>query len=139
MFALILAALALTARAEVIDAWRGPNATALRAHALDLMAQYPLVDTHVDVPQILRTIERRPMDGIDKFRSGMPGHVDIGKIKAGKVGGMFLTVWTPCPKFMGQDEGPDYLNPLTVSHDQAVHCGRMRKLMADCPRQCRNV
>lgn len=40
----------------IVDAYLGPNATALRAHALELMDKYPLIDTHVDMPQILRTL-----------------------------------------------------------------------------------
>jgi len=38
-----------------------------------------------------------------------PGHVDIPRMRAGKVGGMFMSVWIPC------EENVEFLNPDAVS------------------------
>jgi membrane dipeptidase len=38
-----------------------------------------------------------------------PGHVDIPRMRKGKVGGMFMSVWIPC------EENVEFLNPDTVS------------------------
>jgi hypothetical protein len=111
-----------------LGAYLGPNATALRAHALSLMQSSPLIDAHVDLPQILRVLgespqtngrclmaDRRPLDAIDGVLTGLPGHVDIPRMHAGKLGAVFLSVWVPCPDFLGLDVGADFLNPLNVS------------------------
>jgi len=39
-----------------VDAYRGANATLLRNHALQLLRAEPLIDTHMDMPQILREL-----------------------------------------------------------------------------------
>ena len=36
-----------------------------------------------------------------------PGHVDIPRLREGKVGGFFWSVYVGCP---GSEEGEDYLN-----------------------------
>ena len=41
---------------DVQAAYQSSNATALRRHALQLMDESPLLDTHVDLPQILRAL-----------------------------------------------------------------------------------
>jgi membrane dipeptidase len=84
------------------------------------MHRYPLLDTHVDLPQILRTMERRPLDGVDSMKGNLPGHVDIPKMKQGRLGGLFMTVYTPCPGMQGQDEGEDFTRPLDVSYGTRV-------------------
>jgi hypothetical protein len=39
-----------------------------------------------------------------------PGHVDIPRMKAGKLGGVFMSVWIPC------EENVEFMNPDTVGH-----------------------
>lgn len=38
----------------------------------------------------------------------VPGHVDIPRIREGRLGGAFWTVWAPCPATTGEDPGPDF-------------------------------
>lgn len=38
----------------------------------------------------------------------VPGHVDIPRIREGRLGAAFWTVWTPCPASVGDDPGPDF-------------------------------
>lgn len=41
----------------------------------------------------------------------MPGHVDIARLKAGKAGAFFWSVYAPCPKEAGYDDGIDFTRP----------------------------
>lgn len=36
------------------------------------------------------------------------GHVDVPRMRAGKLGGIFMSVWIPC------EENVEFLNPDTV-------------------------
>jgi len=49
-----------------------------------------------------------------------PGHVDIPRMRTGKVGGMFMSVWIPC------EENVEFLNPDTVSRTM-VHENMLKK------------
>lgn len=60
-------------------------------------------------------LSNRPLDMIDAFQRGMPGHFDVDRARRGGLGGVFFTVWTPCPDQLGLDLGPDYLLPDNVS------------------------
>lgn len=50
------------------------------------LRRFPLIDTHVDLPQTMRVLGRRPMDEVDKLATGYPGHVDLINLKQGEVG-----------------------------------------------------
>ncbi|RXK42007.1 hypothetical protein M231_00728 [Tremella mesenterica] len=56
-------------------------------HARELLAKYPLIDTHVDTPQVLRVLSSHPLDMIDKFNTGLPGQFDIPRAREGGLGG----------------------------------------------------
>jgi membrane dipeptidase len=47
----------------------------------------------------------------------VPGHVDIPRIREGRLGGAFWTVWTPCPASTGEDPGPDFTIPTNGVRD----------------------
>lgn len=47
--------------------------------------RFSLVDTHVDLPQTLRVLGRKPMDEIDKLAHDYPGHADLINLVKGKV------------------------------------------------------
>ncbi|WVQ80942.1 hypothetical protein IAT38_003049 [Cryptococcus sp. DSM 104549] len=89
----------------------------LEARSREILAKYPLIDTHVDLPATMRTINRRPMDAIPHLNSSHPGHFDIPRARAGGLGGAFFTANAPCPGAYGRDVGPDFLEPTeTVQH-----------------------
>ncbi|WWC58196.1 uncharacterized protein I303_100732 [Kwoniella dejecticola CBS 10117] len=89
----------------------------LEAQSRALLAKYPLMDTHIDLPATMRTIHRRPMDAIPKLNSSHPGHFDLPRAKAGGLAGAFFTANAPCPGAYGRDVGPDFLEPTeTVQH-----------------------
>lgn len=58
------------------DAYRGANATLLRDHALQLLRREPLIDTHMDMPQILRELCKRDGRASLKFRSDQSATTD---------------------------------------------------------------
>ncbi|WWD09291.1 hypothetical protein V865_007414 [Kwoniella europaea PYCC6329] len=89
----------------------------LEARSREILAKYPLIDTHIDLPATMRTINRRPMDAIPRLNESHPGHFDLPRAKAGGLGGAFFTANAPCPGAYGRDVGPDFLNPTeTVQH-----------------------
>ena len=62
------------------------------ARALDLLAAAPLVDGHNDLPWALRTLGR-PVD----LAAGVPElHTDLPRLRAGRVGAQFWSVYVPC-------------------------------------------
>jgi len=60
--------------------------------ALDLLAAAPLVDGHNDLPWALRTLGR----AVD-LAAGVPElHTDLPRLRAGRVGAQFWSVYVPC-------------------------------------------
>lgn len=54
--------------------------------------------------------DRRPVETVDMLSDQFPGHVDIPRMRAGKLGGVFMSVWIPC------EENVEFMNPDTVGH-----------------------
>jgi hypothetical protein len=52
--------------------------------------------------------DRRPVETVSMLTEEFPGHVDIPRMKAGKLGGVFMSVWIPC------EENVEFMNPDTV-------------------------
>ncbi|KAJ5614908.1 hypothetical protein N7537_000022 [Penicillium hordei] len=67
-----------------------------------ILSQTPLIDGHDDFPILVREMfHNRVNDGnfTEAFVTGkFPGHVDIPRLKQGRVGGTFWSVFVPCPK-----------------------------------------
>ncbi|RDW57255.1 dipeptidase-2 [Coleophoma crateriformis] len=85
--------------------------------ALEIMEKSPLIDTHVDLPQIIRSLGRRPLEIIPQLAGNLPGHVDIPRMRKGRLGGAFWTVWAPCHGIGGEDPGEDFNNPTNALRD----------------------
>ncbi|KAG1727610.1 membrane dipeptidase-domain-containing protein [Suillus lakei] len=67
----------------------------------------PVIDGHIDLPMVARfgwrnNVTDVPLDG------QMPMHVDIPRLREGKVGGFFWSVYVGCAS--PEDEGTDFLN-----------------------------
>ncbi|WWC61447.1 uncharacterized protein I303_104031 [Kwoniella dejecticola CBS 10117] len=105
------------ARESSQTSWQAVTDDIRLQHAKYLLIQSPLLDTHVDTPQVMRVLAERPMDMIPQLGSGMSGHFDIPRAKEGGVGGVFFTVWTPCQDQLGVDVGADYLKPDNTVRD----------------------
>jgi membrane dipeptidase len=64
---------------------------------------------HREIGRKINVIDRRPVETVSMLTEEFPGHVDIPRMRKGKVGGMFMSVWIPC------EENVEFLNPDTVS------------------------
>ncbi|KAJ1326160.1 membrane dipeptidase [Microdochium nivale] len=109
----------------------------LLSHAISLMKESPLIDTHVDLPQILRSLDRYPLEAIKRLNGSAPGHVDIPRIREGYLGGAFWTVWTPCPELVGDDPGPDFNNPTHALRDALEMLDLIQAMITQHPEDLR--
>ncbi|KAL7949202.1 membrane dipeptidase domain-containing protein [Trichoderma barbatum] len=70
-----------------------------RAHKV--LSGTPLIDGHVDFPLVLRAYYGNHLDGdsfTTPFENGtLKGHVDLARLRAGRAGGAFWSVYAPCP------------------------------------------
>ncbi|KAG1847358.1 hypothetical protein DFJ58DRAFT_798147 [Suillus subalutaceus] len=66
----------------------------------------PVIDGHIDLPIVARFGWRNNVTDIH-LDSQMPMHVDIPRLREGKVGGFFWSVYVDCAS--SEDEGPDFL------------------------------
>lgn len=64
-----------------------------------ILKTHPIVDTHVDLPELARWRYQNMINGPGfKFdERGFFGHVDIPRMKEGRLGGVFWSVYTSCP------------------------------------------
>ncbi|KAH7024404.1 membrane dipeptidase [Microdochium trichocladiopsis] len=97
------------------------------------MEKSPLVDTHIDLPQVLRSLDRYPLNAIRSINASVPGHVDIPRLREGRLGGAFWTVWTPCPELVGDDPGPDFNNPTHALRDAFEMLDLIQNMIAQHP------
>ncbi|KAG2121420.1 membrane dipeptidase-domain-containing protein [Suillus cothurnatus] len=66
----------------------------------------PVIDGHIDLPILARLGWRNNVTDIHLDKQ-MPMHVDIPRLREGKVGGFFWSVYVGCAS--PEDEGPDFL------------------------------
>ncbi len=65
-------------------------------HARALLASTPLIDGHNDLPWEIRRNAAHPRDvAAYDLRSATPGHTDLARLKQGRVGGQFWSVYIP--------------------------------------------
>ncbi|CAK7265345.1 hypothetical protein SEPCBS57363_001534 [Sporothrix epigloea] len=67
-----------------------------------ILEDTPLIDGHNDFPILIRALYNNHINN-EKFRDGferdgLPLHVDLPRLRAGKNGGAFWSVFTPCPQ-----------------------------------------
>jgi membrane dipeptidase len=99
----VMAASAQRAPGPATPASQGRAATrpitdraAARAHALQILAATPLVDGHNDLPWVIREEPgmERDVDAYD-LRRKTPHQTDLARIRAGRLGGQFWSVYIP--------------------------------------------
>ncbi|KAF9231912.1 membrane dipeptidase-domain-containing protein [Melanogaster broomeanus] len=72
-----------------------------------LLDSAPVIDGHIDLPEVARLGFRNNVSGIP-LDGKMPMHVDIPRLREGKVGGFFWSVYVSCAD--SSAEGKDFLN-----------------------------
>ncbi|MBP7548758.1 MAG: membrane dipeptidase, partial [Gemmatimonadaceae bacterium] len=66
------------------------------ARAYRVLAASPLIDGHNDLPWAIREWKEHPHD-VEQYdlRRPVPGHTDLARLAAGRVGGQFWSVYIP--------------------------------------------
>ncbi|QRV76409.1 Membrane dipeptidase (Peptidase family M19) [Ceratobasidium sp. AG-Ba] len=67
--------------------------------------------TKTDLPELVRVVYKNNISAFD-LNERMPAHVDIPRMKRGRVGGFFWSVYVSC-----KDDGPDFLVPTNRVRD----------------------
>ncbi|KDQ15224.1 hypothetical protein BOTBODRAFT_31890 [Botryobasidium botryosum FD-172 SS1] len=78
--------------------------------ALEILERTPVIDGHIDLPGLVRWTYRDDIHTFD-LHGRMPGDVDIPRLRAGKAGAFFWSVWVDCPAGAGYDEGVNFTKP----------------------------
>lgn len=81
-----------------------------------ILSRTPIIDGHVDLPWLVRSAFRNNATAVEL---GVPmlGQVDIPRLRKGRVGGFFWSVYTPCPSGTDEDPGLDFLKPTSSVRD----------------------
>ncbi|KAL0072756.1 hypothetical protein AAF712_000519 [Marasmius tenuissimus] len=87
--------------------WIGGDVKDPMAAALAILDKAPVIDGHIDLPIVARGRYANNVSAID-LNSEMPLHVDIPRLRKGKVGGYFWSVYVKCAN--PEQEGEDFLN-----------------------------
>ena len=91
---LLIAALGASVSAHAQSKTLSPDAAL--AHAKELLSTTPLIDGHNDLPWTIRenTAAPRDVDAYD-LRKHTPHQTDIARMRSGKLGGQFWSVYVP--------------------------------------------
>ncbi|EEQ29186.1 putative membrane dipeptidase [Microsporum canis] len=96
-----------------------------------LMQESPLIDTHDDFPEFIRS-----MYGNDIYqknftvKDGLPLHVDFPRLRKGRVGAQFWSVYVDCPKV--SDKYDDSVYSKNV-HDTFQQIDLVQRLIQEYP------
>jgi membrane dipeptidase len=89
----------VAAEADMARLRRPTVSDSARSRAMRALAAQPVVDGHNDLPWRIREDTVRPMD-VDAYnlRKRAPGHTDLARIKQGKLGAQFWSIYIPGEK-----------------------------------------
>ncbi|KAI5826734.1 hypothetical protein K523DRAFT_322680 [Schizophyllum commune Tattone D] len=105
---------AANAGSDSLRVWLGMMPYDADLAAEVILKTAPVIDGHIDLPWLVRMIFKNDLAKFD-LEKDMPYHVDIERLRKGKVGGFFWSVYTPCPD--PEEEGPDYVNATLSVRD----------------------
>lgn len=90
-----LLALALAAAGSPVHAAGAGPTAAQRRHADELLSRVVLIDGHNDLPWAIH-IDVEALGDVDKYdlRGKVPGHTGIARLRAGRLGAQFWSVYT---------------------------------------------
>ena len=113
---LILATLILLPMADVMNSQQADTALdVLSTRAQALHKQVPLIDGHNDYPWALRENAERDLDKLDIAKPQPSIMTDIGRLRAGGVGGQFWSVYVPS-ETQGQTAVTATLEQIDIVH-----------------------
>ncbi|KAK8038219.1 dipeptidase 1 [Apiospora phragmitis] len=70
----------------------------------NILRTTPLIDGHNDLPYLLRIeLQNKLYDSSFDFRHALASHTDLERLKQGKVGGQFWSVFVECPNIENAD------------------------------------
>ncbi|KAH9036792.1 membrane dipeptidase-domain-containing protein [Lactarius deliciosus] len=81
-----------------------------------ILSGAPIIDGHIDLPWLVRSAYGNNATAVDLSKPIL-GHVDIPRLRTGRVGGFFWSVYTPCPSDIDEDPGKDFLEPTSSVRD----------------------
>ncbi|KAH6914228.1 dipeptidase [Coprinopsis sp. MPI-PUGE-AT-0042] len=92
---------------DSIGPWFGAIPKDPSLAALVILQNAPVIDGHIDLPYLLRERYANNVSAVD-MDGTVAGHVDIQRLRAGKVGGFFWSVYAGCPP--DDETETDFLN-----------------------------
>ncbi|KAH8984508.1 membrane dipeptidase-domain-containing protein [Lactarius akahatsu] len=81
-----------------------------------ILSGAPIIDGHIDLPWLVRFAYGNNATAVDLSKPIL-GHVDIPRLRMGRVGGFFWSVYTPCPSDIDENPGKDFLEPTSSVRD----------------------
>ncbi|KAJ3847539.1 membrane dipeptidase-domain-containing protein [Lentinula lateritia] len=87
--------------------WIGGELKDPMVAALGILEKAPIIDGHIDLPILIRYGGYANNVSAVDLNSEMPAHVDIPRLRKGKVGGFFWSVYVGCAD--PEAEGADFL------------------------------
>ncbi|ESK91003.1 microsomal dipeptidase [Moniliophthora roreri MCA 2997] len=87
--------------------WIGGNPRDPMRAALSILERAPVIDGHIDLPTVARYKYANNVTAIH-LESEMPMHVDIPRLRKGRVGGFFWSTYVACAN--PEQEGKDFVN-----------------------------
>ena len=88
-----------------------PSQASLLARAHAILDSTPLIDGHVDLPFVVRVLNHQPLDAIPRLLDSLPGHLDLPRLRQGRVGGLVNVAYAPCNPEAG------FLDPNNSAED----------------------
>ncbi|KAF8469157.1 renal dipeptidase family [Kalaharituber pfeilii] len=93
----------------------------LEERAERILRKVPLIDGHNDLPFMIRMVYGNHIykpNFTFSGEEGLPGHVDLKRLRQGRVGGNFWSVFVPCPSTDTGIDGVEFSDDL---YSKAVH------------------
>ncbi|KAL5514515.1 hypothetical protein ACEPAG_2604 [Sanghuangporus baumii] len=91
-----------------------------QAVAAAVLARSPLIDGHIDLPELVRVLYGNNISAFDLQKS-MPGQVDIPRLRKGHVGGFFWSVYVSCKQDNENFTKPSYRVRDTLEQIDVAH------------------
>ncbi|KAJ5904228.1 hypothetical protein N7504_006611 [Penicillium tannophilum] len=99
--------------------------------ALDILKSVPLIDGHNDWPHLIRGFYDNQLDDRFEPEKDLVGHVDLKRLRDGKSGGAFWSVYVDCPDSEDFTDNAAHLETLRDTLQQIDLVHRLVDLYSD--------